>query len=141
MPRKSRFVAVCAALLAVAAVPAAHAAGTEQLTSSWANVNICNTTQLGARAQLAGDGSKDTMRVRFTAQWLSPDGWVPLAGEATSPWQDAGSAELTWAQAGWTFNISVPEGAAGYQLRAVAEMEFGSGRSSTQTTGVCAIGE
>jgi len=139
MPRKSRFAALAAALLAIT-VASAYAAGTEQLTSSWANVNICNTEQLGARAQLAGDGSKDTMRVRFTAEWLSPDGWVPLAGEATSPWQEAGSAELTWAQAGWTFNISVPEGAAGYQLRAVAEMELGSGRTATQTTGACAIG-
>jgi hypothetical protein len=139
MPRKSRFVALAAALVAVMAATA-HAAGTEQLTSSWANVNICNAGQLGARAQLAGDGSEDTMRVRFSAEWLSPDGWVPLAGEATSPWQEAGSAEFTWAQAGWTFNLSVPEGGTGYQLRAVAEMELGSGRSSTQTTGVCTIG-
>jgi hypothetical protein len=139
MPRKSRFAALAAALLTITAA-SAHAAATEELTSSWANVNICNAQQLGARAQLAGDGSEDAMRVRFTAEWLSPEGWVPLAGEATSPWQEAGSAEFTWAQAGWTFNISVPEGVASYQLRAVAEMELGSGRGSTQTTGVCAIG-
>jgi hypothetical protein len=138
MPRKSRYVALGAALLAITAASVA-AAGTEQVTSSWANVNICNTEQLGARAQLAGDGSKDTMRVRFTAQWLSPGGWVPLAGQASSPWQDAGSAEFTWAQAGWTFNISMPEGEESYQLRVVAEMDLGSGRTATQTTGVCAI--
>ena len=154
MPRKSRFVALGAALLAVTAVPA-FAAVTEEQTSSWANANICTPEQLGVRAQLAGDGSKDTMRVRFTAEWLSPAGWVPLAGEATSPWQDAGSAEFTWAQAGWTFNISVPQGSApegsvpegtapeaaatSYQLRGVAEMDLGSGRTATQTTGVCAI--
>ena len=66
MARKSRFVALAAALLAVTA-SSALAAGKEQLTTSWANVNICNTEQLGARAQLAGDGSKDIMRVRFTA--------------------------------------------------------------------------
>jgi len=150
MPRKSRFVALTAALLAVTASPAL-AVGTEQLTSSWANVNICNSGQLGARAQLAGDGSSDIMRVRFTAQWLSPDGWVPLAGQATSPWQEAGSAKFTWAQAGWTFNLTIPAPApdatttpdataATYQLRAVAEMELGSGRTSTQTTGACVIG-
>jgi hypothetical protein len=155
MPRKSRFVALGAALLAVTAVPAL-AADDEELTSSWANVNICNASQLGVRAQLAGDGSKDTMRVRFSAQWLSPEGWVPLAGQASSPWLDAGSAEFTWAQAGWTFNISVPAAVApdatapdatapaaapaSYQLRGVAEMQFGSGRSATQTTGVCAVG-
>ena len=139
MPRKSRFVALGAALLAVTAVPAL-AADNEEVASSWASVNICNAGQLGARAQLAGDGSDGTMSVRFTAEWLSPDGWVPLGGQATSPWQEAGSAEFTWAQAGWTFNISVPEGAASYQLRAVAEMQLGSGGSATQTTGVCAIG-
>ena len=139
MPRKSSFVALGAALLAVSAGPA-QAAGTDQLTSSWANVNICNSGQLGARAQLAGDGSKDMMRVRFTAQWLSPDGWVPLVGQATSPWQDAGSAEFTWAQAGWTFNLAVPPTGVSYQLRAVAEMDLGSGRTSTQTTGACVVG-
>jgi hypothetical protein len=139
MARKSRLVALVAALLAVSAGPA-HAAGTEQLTTSWANVNICNSGQLGARAQLAGDGSSDIMRVRFTAQWLSPDGWVPLAGQATSPWQEAGSAEFTWAQAGWTFNLAVPPTGVSYQLRAVAEMDLGSGRSSTQTTGACVVG-
>jgi hypothetical protein len=139
MARRSRFVALAAALLVVSA-GSAHAAGTEQLTSSWANVNICNSGQLGARAQLAGDGSTDVMRVRFTAEWLSPDGWVPLAGQATSPWQDAGSAEFTWAQAGWTFNLAVPPTGTSYQLRAVAEMDLGSDRSSSQTTGACAVG-
>jgi hypothetical protein len=140
MPRKSRFVALGAALLAMTAVPAL-AADTEELTPSWANVNICNATQLGVRAQLAGDGSTNTMKVRFRAEWLSPQGWVPLAGQASSPWQDAGSAEFTWAQSGWTFNISVAEGdTTSYQLRGVADMDFGSGRTATQTTGVCTIG-
>lgn len=140
MARKSRLVVLAAALLAVTA-GAAHAVGTEQLTSSWASVNICNANELGARAQLAGDGSSDTMRVRFTAEWLSPDGWVPLAGKARSPWQDAGSAEFTWAQAGWTFDLAVPtETGTTYQLRAVAEMDLGSGRSSTQTTDACVVG-
>ena len=55
--------------------------------------------------------------VRFTAEWLSPAGWVPLDGPATSPWQEAGSAEYTWAQAGWTYDLTVPPTNA-YQLRA-----------------------
>ena len=129
--------AICAAL---AGTGVADAQTGEKLTSSWAQANVCSSTQLGARAQLAGDGSKTDLSVRFTAQWLSPEGWVPLTGQATSPWQDAGSAEFTWAQAGWTFNISAPADGTSYQLRAVAEMELGSGGTSTQTTGVCAIG-
>ena len=136
MARRWTLLALSAAL-AGAAAPPAHGAAGDQLTSTWANVNICEPTQLGARAQLAGDGSKASMRVRFTAEWLSPDGWVPIGGEATSPWQDAGLAEFTWGQAGWTFDLSVPAGGESYQLRAVAEMKLGSGRTATHTTGVC----
>ena len=127
------------ALAAVAAAPAQGAAS-DQLTSTWANVNICNASELGARAQLAGDGSSDTMQVRFTAQWLSPDGWVPLGGQPTSPWQDAGPAEFTWGQAGWTFALTVPPTGESYQLRAVAEMQLGSGRTATHTTTTCIVG-
>lgn len=103
-------------------------------------MNICNPDELGARAQLAGDGSSSSMSVRFTAQWLSPGGWVPLDGRAVSPWQDAGSAEFTWGQAGWTFALSVPQTGESFQLRAVAEMKAGSGRTATHTTGTCAVG-
>jgi len=125
--------------LGAVSVPA-QGAGRDELTSNWAKVNICSQTQLGARAQLAGDGSSDRMQVRFTAQWLSPDGWVPLGGQASSPWQDAGSAEFTWGQAGWTFNLSVPQTGQPYQLRAIAEMQLGSGQTATQTTGSCTVG-
>ncbi len=118
---------------------AAPASAQDSLSSSWANVNICSPSQLGARAQLAGDGSSADMQVRFTAQWLSPAGWAPLNGAATSPWQSAGSAEYTWGQAGWTFALSVPAGKS-YQLRAVAEMQWaGSGRTSSAVTGSCSV--
>lgn len=128
-------VAICALFAGGTVV---HAQGGEQLSSSWAQVNVCSPSQLGARAQLAGDGSQTQMSVRFTAQWLSPSGWVPLSGAATSPWQSAGSAEYTWGQAGWTFSISVPAGHQ-YQLRAVAELRW-SDRTETYTTGTCTVG-
>jgi hypothetical protein len=130
--------AICALLLGAGV---AHAQTGEQLSSSWAQTNVCNATQLGARAQLAGDGSKSDLSVRFTAQWLSPGGWVALGGAATSPWQSAGSAEYTWSQAGWTFSISVPPGHQ-YQLRAVAELRWSgeTNRSESYTTGTCTIG-
>jgi hypothetical protein len=104
-------------------------------------VNVCSPSQLGARAQLAGDGSSSQMSVRFTAQWLSPGGWVPVAGAASSPWQSAGSAEYTWGQAGWTYNLSLPAGHS-YQLRAVAELRWGgpNARTETYTTGTCSAG-
>jgi hypothetical protein len=140
MARKWTALALGAVLGAVTVAMPAQGAGSDQLTSSWAKVNICNASQLGARAQLAGDGSSDQMQVRFTAQWLSPGGWVPLAGQAVSPWQSAGSAEFTWQQAGWTFALNVPQTGQSYELRAVAEMQLGSGQTITQTTGSCTLG-
>ena len=141
MARRWSALALGAAVAAVAVAGTASGAGTgDQLTSSWAKLNVCNPAQLGARAQLAGDGSNSRMAVRFTAEWLSPDGWVPLSGNATSPWQDAGSAEFTWQQAGWTFSLNVPHGGEAYQLRAVADMRLGSGRTAQYTTGTCTVG-
>ena len=136
MARRWTVLALGSALTVALAAPA-HGAADEQLTSTWANVNICESGQLGARAQLAGDGSTANMSVRFTAQWLSPDGWVPVGGQATSPWQAAGSAEYTWGQAGWTYSISAPAGKS-YQLRVVAEMSWGN-RTATHVTGPCNI--
>jgi neutral trehalase len=132
------FTAICAVLVGTGV---AHAQTGEQLSSSWAQANVCNATQLGARAQLAGDGTSSDLSVRFTAQWLSPNGWAPLGGAATSPWQSAGTAEYTWSQAGWTFSISVPPGHQ-YQLRAVAELRWSgeTNRSETHVTGTCTIG-
>jgi hypothetical protein len=128
-------IATCAA---AAGAAVANAQTPEGVGSSWAQVNICSPTQLGARAQLAGDGSRSEMSVRFTAQWLSEAGWVPVAGSATSPWQSAGSAEYTWGQAGWTYSIAVPPGQS-YQLRAVAELRWSgeNARTETHTTGTC----
>jgi neutral trehalase len=132
---------ILAAIAVLAGTGVAHAQTGEQLSSSWAQANVCNATQLGARAQLAGDGSSSDLSVRFTAQWLSPNGWVPLGGSATSPWQTAGSAQYTWSQAGWTFSISVPPGHQ-YQLRAIAELRWSgeTNRTETHTTGTCTVG-
>jgi hypothetical protein len=139
MGRRRSAVALGAALGALAVAMPAQGS-TEELTSSWAKINICDSSQLGARAQLAGDGSTDQMQVRFSAQWLSPDGWVALPGQSTSPWLDAGSAEFTWQQAGWTFALSVPTTGEAFQLRTVAEMKLGSGQTATQTAAGCTVG-
>jgi hypothetical protein len=135
-------IAICVALACVAPGIANGQTG-ERLASSWAQVNICSPTQLGARAQLAGDGSKAQMSVTFTAQWLSPNGWVPLDGASSSPLLPAGSAEYTWGQAGWTYSLDVPASGHNYQLRAVAEMQWRDGTSvtpsETRVTGGCPV--
>jgi len=139
-------ITIVAALVAVLTLPAVSQAqtGSEQLVSSWAKLNICGPTQIGARAQLAGDGTTKGMFVRFTAQWLNDAGaWTPIGGSAGSPWISAGTADLTWQQAGWTFNMNPLQAGQTYQIRVVAELQWRSGgsvaRSSTFTTSTCTV--
>jgi hypothetical protein len=139
MARRWSALALGAVLGAVVIAGPASGAG-DRLTDQWAKLNVCNPTQLGARVQLPGDGSSDRMAVRFTAEWLSPDGWVPLSGKATSGWLDAGSAAFTWQQAGWTFALNVPPNGQTYELRAVADLKLGSGKTAQLTTGTCTVG-
>jgi hypothetical protein len=135
-------VAAVLAALTFAAVSQAQT-GSEQLVSSWAKVNVCSPTQVGARAQLAGDGTGKGMYVRFTAQWLSEAGWMPLGGSPTSPWISAGTADLTWQQAGWTFNLDTLQAGQSYDIRVVAELQWRNGgsvaRSASYTAGTCTV--
>jgi hypothetical protein len=80
------------------------------------------------------------MRVRFTAQWFSPEqrAWLPVKGIASSPWLDAGSAEYTYGQAGWTFRFGAPPAGKHFKVRGVAEMQWLQGgrevRSASRVT-------
>jgi hypothetical protein len=143
LPQISIVGALLAALTLAAASQAQTKTGSGQLLPSWAKVNICSPTQIGARAQLAGDGTTKGMYVRFTAQWLSDAGWVPIGGSATSPWISAGTADLTWQQAGWTFNMNPLQAGQTYQIRAVAELQWRNGasvaRSASFTTNSCTV--
>lgn len=115
-----------------------EAAGQDSFAQNWAQVNVCSPGQLGARAQLAGDGSSDAMQVRFSAQWLNNGAWVPVAG-ATSPWVSAGTAEYTWQQAGWTFQMTSPPPGVSWSFRVVAELQLGGGRTETHTAAGCTV--
>ena len=117
----------------------ANAQGGDQLASSWAQVNICSPTQLGARAQLAGDGSKAQMSVNFTAEWLSPSGWVALDGAASSPSCRRDRPSTPGARRAGPSTSRCPPGFA-YQLRAVANLQWSGGRSQTIVTGTCSVG-
>ena len=138
-------ITVVAAILGVLAFAAVSQAqtDTDQLAPSWAKLNVCSPTQVGARAQLAGDGTQNGMYVRFSLQWLSDTGWVPLGGSATSPWISAGTADLTWQQAGYTFNLNPLQAGQTYQIRALAELQWRGGakavHSASYTTGTCTV--
>jgi hypothetical protein len=134
-------IAVPATLIAAFAVAAVSQASSDggSVVPSWANANVCNSTQFGVRAQLAGDGNEGDMQARFSVQWLSPSGWVSIGGVSSSPWVSAGSAAYTWQQAGWTFSLAPPQAGQSYQVRGVAELRWPSGRTESRTTGSCSI--
>jgi hypothetical protein len=133
-----RIVLAAAAVAALTGAVVTEAAGQDTFAQNWAQVNVCGPGQLGARAQLAGDGSTDAMQVRFSAQWLNGGAWVPVAG-ASSPWVSAGTAEYTWQQAGWTFQMTSPPPGVSWSFRVVAELQLGGGRTETHTAGGCTV--
>ena len=138
MPRILIATALAAGLVALAP---SHAAA-ESAGPLWATVNVCNPTQVGVRASLPGNGTRQRMRVRFTAQWFSPQArkWVPVGGAATSPWVDAGTAEYVYQQAGWTFHFEPLPAGTHFQVRGLAEMQWLSGRVVRSTTRVTHAG-
>jgi hypothetical protein len=127
---------IATALVAgLATVAVAHAAAQSDSAPQWATVNQCGGNAVGVRASMPGDGSSGQMRVRFTAQWYSPQrGWVPVSGVPSSPWVSAGSGRYSYGQAGWTFQFDQPKAGSHPQIRAVAELLWAGGRSATLVT-------
>jgi len=105
----------------------ARASSTPEL---WATVNICDTKDapdsMGVRASMPGNGTKQKMFMRFTAQYWSRsrEDWAPVAGSGTSPWVLAGSAEYARRQAGWTFEFAAPPQGVTFTMRSTVEFEW-----------------
>jgi hypothetical protein len=95
----------------------------------WATVNICDTFDypdgMGIRASMPGNGSRDRMYMRFSAQWWSglQQAWLDVPG-GTSPWIRAGSARYASRQAGWTFDFQTPPMGRAYILRGTVEFHW-----------------
>jgi hypothetical protein len=141
-----RILTATALVAGLATVMVAHAFGQTGSAPQWATVNSCSPTAVGVRASLPGDGTRKRMRVRFTAQWFSPaqSAWVPVNGVPSSPWIDAGSAQYTYQQAGWTFHFNQAAPGSNFRVRALAEMQWLKGgsvvRSTTRVTQAGAAG-
>jgi hypothetical protein len=106
---------------------ARSAADREELL--WATVNICDTFEypdgMGIRASMPGNGSRQRMYMRFSAQWWSglQQAWLDVPG-GTSPWIHAGSARYAARQAGWTFDFETPPMGRAYIVRGVVELHW-----------------
>jgi hypothetical protein len=101
--------ALLAALLALAAVPAAAAAD----DGPWATVNICDTAKhpdaIGIRASAPGTPRGARFAMRFRVQYRTADGgWTDVPG-ANSGWRDLGPATGDPVQSGWSFTFADPQ--------------------------------
>ncbi|MEA2458009.1 MAG: hypothetical protein QOC95_981 [Thermoleophilaceae bacterium] len=123
----SRLVTCLSGAVTVAALTAvsAQAAAARDL---WATVNVCDTphspNMLGVRARMPGDGTRERMYMRFTAQYRSDGDWKPLAEGGRSGWLYAGSALFENQEIGYTFSFDAPAAGEGFLLRGLAQFQW-----------------
>src|SRR3954447_23637681 len=117
-------------LLALALLAAPAAAEPRPNPDLWATVNRCDTPSapnaMGVRAAMPGDGTRERMYVRFTAQFYSHARarWLTAAGSGQSPWLYVGRARYRSLQTGWTFPFAPPPQGTVFRVRALAEFEW-----------------
>jgi hypothetical protein len=96
----------------------------------WATVNICDTKNspnaLGIRTSVPGNGTKQRIYSRYTAQWWSEadQEWLTVEGSGMTPWIPVGNADMASRQAGWTFTFVQPPEGTTYVMRGVVELEW-----------------
>ena len=117
-----------AAMLAALAVAAAPATAGKRRDLLWATVNVCDTrkhpNEMGVRARMPGNGTRQRMYMRFTAQYRDSDGrWRPVRN-ADSRWQRVGSAILRYREAGFYFPFSTPSPGTSYLTRGVVRFQW-----------------
>lgn len=124
---KSLTTALAAMLAALSLGPAAADGRDRNL---WATINVCDTrahpNRMGVRARMPGSGARERMYMRFTAQYLTRDGWKPVAGKSASGWLYAGSALFRYHELGYTFRFAAPRPATGFTLRGLVQFQYRS---------------
>jgi hypothetical protein len=96
----------------------------------WATVNICDTKDspnaLGIRTSVPGNGTRQRIFARYTAQWWSEadQEWLTVEGSGVTPWVLVGGADMASRQAGWTFSFVQPPEGTTYVMRGVVELEW-----------------
>jgi hypothetical protein len=120
--------ALCAALLALALLPAAALA---RDPDQWATVNVCDTARqpdaIGIRASMPGIPKGVRLSMRFRVQYRAKDdAWIDVAG-ADSGWRQLGVARGTPVESGWSFSFAHP--ANPVTLRGVVRLRWRRGDS------------
>lgn len=119
-------------LLLILALPAPASAS--HARDLWATVNICDTERnanvLGVRASMPGNGTKQTMWMRFRASYFdrATERWRDVGGTSRSPWIKVGDARFRSRQAGRKFEIAPPAPSTSHVVRGLVEYQWRRGR-------------
>ncbi|HKR98507.1 MAG TPA: hypothetical protein VJU79_03230 [Candidatus Dormibacteraeota bacterium] len=96
----------------------------------WATVNICDTLshpdQMGVRANMPGNGTRQRMYMRFHAQFYNQakKQWFNVKGSGVSGWIFVGNARVTDRQGGYTFSFAPPRSGGVFVLRGVVDFQW-----------------
>jgi len=125
--RRTILTALLAALALLALAPAVATAKKRKPNYLWSTVNVCDTKKhpdrMGMRARMPGNGTKQRMYIRFTAQFRHKGRWRRVKG-ARSAWLYAGSARFRWKESGITFRFLTPDPGASYLMRGYAQFQW-----------------
>jgi hypothetical protein len=116
-----------AAIVAVFVVTGSAQAAPPKL---WATVNICDTLrhpdQMGVRASMPGNGTRERMWMRFHAQFFdsTKNAWSDVKSGGVSPWILGGSALFMTRQAGYTFVFKAPPAGSTFTLRGRVDFQW-----------------
>jgi hypothetical protein len=124
-PRRTPVAVLIAACVPALAAPAAGARAERDL---WATVNVCDTAkspdQMGVRARMPGDGTREGMYMRFTAQYRSGKTWKVVSGRGRSRWLYAGSALFENQELGYTFSFDAPKAGKSFLARGLVQFQW-----------------
>lgn len=120
---------LAAACLLALFAPAAQARHVKGL---WATVNVCDTAsspdRMGVRARMPGDGTRERMYMRFTAQYRAGRTWKMVSGRGRSRWLYAGSALFENQELGYTFRFDAPKPGKSYLMRGLVQFQWRDSR-------------
>jgi hypothetical protein len=104
----------------------------------WATVNICDTERhpnvLGVRASMPGNGTRQTMWMRFRASYFdrATERWRDVGGSSRSPWIKLGNARYRSRQAGRKFKIDPPLPTTSHVVRGLVEYRWRRARKTVR---------
>jgi hypothetical protein len=122
--------AVASLVVVCALVASGTASAAPRPADLWATVNICDTlqhpNQMGVRASMPGNGTRERMWMRFHAQFYdtTKKHWFNVKGNGMSNWILAGSARFRTREVGWTFAFAAPAPGSTFTLRGVVDFQW-----------------